>query len=213
MELFLVRHGVTQLNADRIFMGHDPVPLSPEGRQQVRLLAERLREAGFDRLISSDIARARESAEILAAAVGREIEAHAALREIDVGRAKGFGYAEAAERWPEVFAADGAGRFPDGESFAEVADRAATFLRSEVVARAGRGERVLAVAHGGVIRGVAARFLELPLAVATPFVIDNASLSIFRFDRGATQLVTWNDTGHLGIRRRLAPGELAGTGG
>jgi broad specificity phosphatase PhoE len=57
---------------------------------------------------------------------------------------------------------------------------------------------VLVVTHGGVVRGVAARLLELPLAAVAAFLIDNASLSIFRVAPGAVQLVTWNDTAHLG---------------
>ena len=179
-------------------MGHDPVPLSALGRSQIERLAERLAEAPPDRIVSSDIARAVESAEIISERLGMRFDQHEPLREIDVGEAKGASYAEAAQRWPEVFLPEGEGRFPRGESFAEVADRAGAFLKSAVV---GMGERVLVVTHGGVVRGVAARLLGLPLAAVATFVIDNASLSMFRFEMGAVQLVTWNDTAHLGPTR------------
>jgi probable phosphoglycerate mutase len=198
VDLLLVRHGITQLNADRVFMGHDPVPLSALGRDQIERLAERLAEAPPDRIVSSDIARAVESAEIISNRLGMPFDRHVPLREIDVGEAKGASYAEAARRWPAVFLPEGEGRFPRGESFAEVADRAAAFLRERVIAI---GERVLVVTHGGVVRGVAARLLQLPLAAVATFVIDNASLSVFRFEMGAVQLVTWNDTAHLGPSR------------
>ena len=195
MLLLLVRHGVTQYNTDRVFMGHDPVPLSPTGREQIGRLAERLSASPPTRIVSSDILRARESADIIASRLGLPVETHVALREVDVGSAKGVSYADAAERWPEVFMPHGEGRFPQGESFAEVADRATAHLRSDIVTDPGR---VLVVTHGGVVRGVAARLLELPLAHVAGFVIDNASLTIFRIERGIVNLVTWNDTAHVG---------------
>lgn len=194
MELLLVRHGVTRYNTDRIFMGHGPVPLSAAGRRQVAALAQRLRANPPSRIVSSDILRARQSAEIISEALGLPFEMHAGLREVDVGTAKGVSYAEAAERWPKIFAPAGEERFPGGESFAETADRAAAFLRAAILDDPGR---VLAVTHGGVVRGVAARLLGLPLAAVAAFQIDNASLSVFRVASGSVQLVTWNDTAHL----------------
>jgi broad specificity phosphatase PhoE len=193
--LLLVRHGVTQYNTDQIFMGHDPVPLSATGRLQVGRLAERLCGMPPMRMISSDILRTRQSAEIISARLGSSFETSAELREVDVGRAKGLTYRDAAERWPGVFDPSGEERFPGGESFAEVADRATAYLRSSVLDDLGR---VLVVTHGGVVRGVAARLLGLPLRSVAGFLIDNASLSIFRVDDGVTNLVTWNDVAHLG---------------
>jgi broad specificity phosphatase PhoE len=193
--LLLVRHGVTQYNTDRIFMGHDPVPLSETGRRQVERLAERLRGMPPTRMVSSDILRTQESAEILSKRLGLSFETRAELREVDVGRAKGLSYRDAADRWPEVFDPAGEERFPGGESFAEVADRATAYLRSSVLDDPGR---VLVVTHGGVVRGVAARLLGLPLRSVAGFLIDNASLSIFRVDDAVANLVTWNDTAHLG---------------
>lgn len=210
VELLLVRHGLTQHNADRIFMGHDPVPLSALGRDQISRLAERLRGERLTRVIASDVARARQSAEIICERLGVSFDTHPALREVDVGEAKGFSYSEAAKRWPEVFLPEAEGRFPGGESFAEVADRATGHLRSSVIPGAGR---VLVVTHGGVVRGVAARLLGLPLAAVAGFVIDNASLSIFRVDGAGAQLVSWNDTAHLGDHALRAGGQWPGTAG
>jgi probable phosphoglycerate mutase len=208
VELLLVRHGVTQYNTDRIFMGHGPVPLSATGREQVERLAERLSVDPPARILSSDIVRARQSAEIIAAKLGLAFATHAELREVDVGAARGLSYAEAARRWPGIFSPEGEERFPDGESFAEVADRATDFLRAAVFGGVGR---TLVVTHGGVVRGAAARLLRLPLASVADFVIDNASLTLFRAEGDVVQLVTWNDTAHLG-RRSVAAG-WPGVGG
>ncbi|MGH7820061.1 MAG: histidine phosphatase family protein [Candidatus Binatia bacterium] len=195
MDLLLVRHGVTRHNADRIFMGHDPVPLAPEGRDQVRRLASRLGARKIDRIVASDIARARESAEILSSALGLPFETHAALREVHVGEAEGVSYADAAGRWPEVFDPAGEGRFPGGESFADVADRASAFLRDSVITD--EPETVLVVTHGGVVRGAGARLLGLSLRAIGPFAVDNASLTMLRADGPGIWCLTWNDTAHL----------------
>jgi len=208
VELLLVRHGVTQYNTDRVFMGHGPVPLSEIGRAQVERLADRLALDPPTRIISSDIVRARQSAEIIAGRLGLPFRTYVGLREVDVGTAKGVSYAEAAERWPKIFAPEGEERFPEGESFAEVANRAVEFLRSAVQGESGR---ILAVTHGGVVRGATARLLQLPLASVAGFVIDNASLTIFRVQSELVQLVTWNDTAHLGPVR--TDGGWSGLGG
>ena len=208
MELLLVRHGITAQNAARVFMGYDPVPLSPKGREQVACLAERLRSVGIDRLVASDIARARESADILASAVGLPVEEAVALREIDVGDAKGLSYDAVAERWPDVFRPEGDGRFPRGESFAEVGERAARYLREEVIP--GEEERVLVVCHGGVVRSAAARLLGLPLTNLAIFQVDNASITVLRAEGGAVGLVGWNDVAHLGDSHRATVGRLPG---
>lgn len=209
MDLLLVRHGVTQHNTDRIFMGHDPIPLSAVGREQIEGLAQRLRGNPPSRIVSSDILRARQSAEIISQKLGLPFETYAGLREVDAGMAKGVSYAEAAERWPKIFDPEGEERFPGGESFAETADRAIAFLRCSILDDPGR---VLVVTHGGVVRGVAARLLGLPLAAVAGFLIDNASLSVFRLENGSIQLVTWNDTAHLGASRAGGqwPGSVGG---
>jgi broad specificity phosphatase PhoE len=195
MDLLLIRHGVTQHNAERIFMGHDPVPLSPEGRRQVERLAERLDHEGVTRIVSSDVLRALQSAEIVAGRLGIAVETDRALREVDVGEARGFSYTGAAERWPGLLSPDGEARFPGGESFADVADRAAAYLRRFVI-REGTG-RVLVVSHGGVVRGVAARLLGKLLSEIGTFAVDNASLSVIRMDGESGTLLAWNDTSHL----------------
>jgi broad specificity phosphatase PhoE len=161
VELLLVRHGVTGHNLDRVFMGWDPVPLAPEGRTQVAKLAERLASERIDRIVASDVARARESAEILAARIGLPIETHEALREVFVGEARGIGYEDAALRWPGILDPDGDVPFPGGESFAVLADRASGFLRESIVSD--RDERVLVVTPGGVVRGARSRWTTPPL--------------------------------------------------
>lgn len=195
MELLLVRHGVTQHNADRIFMGWDPVPLAPEGRRQIERLAERLRGERISRIVASDIQRVVESAEILSAAIGLPYEKVEALREVNVGRACGLSYDEAARRWPGLLERSGGVCFPEGESFLDVAERSAAYVLASVIRES--DDRVLVVTHGGVVVGLAAKLLGRPLADFDAFAVDNASLSTLRVENGKVALVSWSDTGHL----------------
>jgi broad specificity phosphatase PhoE len=119
----LARHGQTDFNAARRFQGHLPVPLNALGREQAHALARVAAEREWAALICSPLARARETAEIVGAAIGHHPIDDARLAETDCGdwTDRTFDAVEAAE--PELFAAymraDPAFAFPGGESFAQ----------------------------------------------------------------------------------------------
>src|SRR5512133_1433936 len=100
-ELLLVRHGETNWNRERRFQGHADPPLNDAGREQARELAETLAGEGIDAIYTSDLQRARETAEILAARFGSEVVALRELREIDVGDWQGLTWPEIEERHPD----------------------------------------------------------------------------------------------------------------
>jgi broad specificity phosphatase PhoE len=93
--LLLVRHGETDWNAERRWQGHADVPLNERGRDQAERLAEELENARVDAVYSSDLSRARETAEIVGARLGVPVVLDPALREIDVGSREGL-------TWPET---------------------------------------------------------------------------------------------------------------
>ena len=101
MELLLVRHGETDWNRDRRFQGHADPPLNETGRAQARALADELAGEVIDAVYTSDLARARETAEILAARLGAEVVPLRELREIDVGEWQGLTWTEIEERYPD----------------------------------------------------------------------------------------------------------------
>lgn len=151
-EILLVRHGQTDWNAERRWQGHDDRPLNKLGRDQARELAGRLRDEPLEAIYTSDLRRARETAEILAAR--RDIEVHElpALREIDVGSWAGLTTAEIAELFPaqvDRMRDDGFG-WEGGETPDQLTKRVVEAVRG--IAAAHPGGRVLLVAHGGVIR-------------------------------------------------------------
>ena len=103
--ILLARHGETDWNREGRWQGWADAPLNDTGRAQARELAEQLRSTPFDAVYSSDLSRAHETAEIVAAPHGVPVISDAGLREIDVGSWSGLTRAELQERFP-----DGTGR-------------------------------------------------------------------------------------------------------
>jgi broad specificity phosphatase PhoE len=142
--ILLVRHGQSVWNAAGRWQGNADPPLSPLGREQARAAVGAVE--GADRIFSSNLLRARESAEILAGR--RPVHIEARLRERDGGEWTGLTRPEIEEQWPGYLAD---GRRPPGfEEDAEVVPRAQAAI--ERIA-AGDGF-VVAVSHGGLIRAV-----------------------------------------------------------
>ena len=163
-ELLLVRHGETDWNRDRRFQGHADRPLNDAGREQARELAEALSGERIDAVYTSDLQRARETAEILAARLGVEVVALQELREIDVGSWQGLTWPEIEQRHPDGAARwhrDGHG-WDGGETYDELGRRIVDAL-GEIAARH-HGQRVLVVGHGGTVRATRAFVEEVPVA-------------------------------------------------
>lgn len=154
--VFLARHGQTAHNREERFQGHLPVPLDATGRAQAARLAEEAAERPWGSLWCSPLARARETAAIVAARIGIEPRADARFAETDTGAWTGRTFADVRAEDPAGFAgfecAEPTFRFPGGESYAEQAARVAAGLAD---VRAGAGP-ALVVCHRGVIRIVLA---------------------------------------------------------
>ena len=158
-ELLLVRHGETDWNRERRFQGHADPPLNDTGREQARELAEQLAGERIDAVYTSDLRRARETAEIVASPLGAEVVALRELREIDVGSWQGLTWPEIEERHPDGvrrWEVDGHG-WDGGETYEELGERIVAVL-TEIAARH-PAQRVLVVGHGGTVRATRA-FVE-----------------------------------------------------
>jgi broad specificity phosphatase PhoE len=151
--ILLARHGETDWNREGRWQGWADPPLNDTGRAQARALAEQLRGTPFDAVYTSDLGRAHETAEIVAAPHGVPVVADPGLREIDVGSWSGLTRAEIDERFP------GADR-PDGESREQHLDRVLHAV--ERIARGHPEGRILLVSHGGTIRALGSHVTEKP---------------------------------------------------
>ena len=161
--LLLARHGQTDWNAERRWQGHTDRPLNEQGRTQAEALAERLAETRLDAVYASDLARARDTAAVVAAAQGLEVRALPELREVDVGSWAGLTKPEAEARFPEAFARwkQGHPGWKDGESYEAMSERVLEAVR-RIAAEAADGP-VLLVSHAGPIRAVHAAALGIDI--------------------------------------------------
>jgi broad specificity phosphatase PhoE len=150
--LLLVRHGETDWNADGRLQGHTNRPLSDFGRRQARQLAEELDGEKLDALYSSDLARARATAEIVGERLGLAVALDPDLREKDWGTWEGL---TAVERDRVEFV---------GESTEAHQERMLRALR-RISERHPGDERVLVVTHGGSIRRVQTAAMGMALPV------------------------------------------------
>jgi probable phosphoglycerate mutase len=150
--LLLVRHGETDWNRERRWQGHADRPLNERGRQQARALAAELADRPIDAVYSSDLLRARETAEIVAADLGLAVYIDPGLREVDVGSWSGLSHSEIETNDPEGFRRwqEGGKGWYRGESYEEMGGRVVAAVVA--LAAAHPGERLLVVTHGGSIR-------------------------------------------------------------
>jgi broad specificity phosphatase PhoE len=151
---YFVRHAESEANAARIFAGHIDSPLTERGREQARTVARALAPIHFDRIVSSDLSRTRDTAEIIAAGRGIAVETFAGLREIDLGQMAGRGWDEA--RGLPNYDADGFVQWPGGESLEQVVSRALGVI--DRLARESPGKAILVVGHGGATRILVSHF-------------------------------------------------------
>jgi len=179
--LILVRHGESTWNAESRLQGQLDPPLSALGREQARALAPVLEALPPERVISSDLARARETAELLGL---RPARFEPGWREIDVGEWAGRTAAEIDAQGPEVTNWRGGPRTaPDGEPWEAFTKR----VSGEVDALAAAGGSWLVVCHGGCIRVATAHLTGAEaLRLGSP---PNASATVFELGEQPRLLV------------------------
>jgi broad specificity phosphatase PhoE len=144
IHLFLVRHCATAWSDARRLNGWTDVPLSEEGREQARRLRPVINAARPQMVFSSDLVRARETAEIAAGTTRIDRR----LREFDFGRWEGRRWEEIPIRGQQALEAFDTVEAPGGESMVGFRRRIASFLRDLDV------DRCVVVTHGGVIRAI-----------------------------------------------------------
>jgi broad specificity phosphatase PhoE len=183
--LILMRHGETSWNRELRIMGDADVPLSDAGRRQCRAVARVLTGFAIDRIVSSPLVRAVESAEILSDALGLGLSRDADLAEVRFGRWQGKTYDEIL-RDPDYAAyRDNPLEHPTpgGETLVDVQRRGLSAF-----GRLRPGERVLFVSHGDIIRAATCHYLELPLGEYRRVRIDNCGLTAIAERDGHTEV-------------------------
>ena len=202
-EFILVRHGETDWNRELRFQGQVDVALNATGREQARRVAECLGPVSVHHLVSSDLARTRQTAESIAHHALRATPLDArwsrALREQDFGAIDGMRVPDIQQRHPEAweqwirFDADYA--FEGGESTRQLHARAMRALFD--LAREHPQQTLVVVTHGGVLDMVYRTARALPLSGPRQSVIPNAGVNRVRIQGEAVEILDWANTRHL----------------
>lgn len=192
MEMWLVRHGQTNWNVEGRWQGQTPAapPLNATGLAQAEALAAQLDGAQFAALYSSDLTRARQTAEIIARRAGLPVAFDARLREVALGDWEGLLGSDVAARYSrelEERRRDPVrSRPPNGETVEELATRLSAAL-GEIAARHAGAPRVLVVTHGLAMATTLCLARDLPLHQVFDHLPENAQPAIVRWPpEGAT---------------------------
>ena len=195
----LLRHGQTVLSVEKRFSGTGDQPLTEVGRAQAAAAAGRLASSGATAVVASPVRRARETAELVAAALGVEAAFEAGLRETDFGDWEGHTFGEVGKGWPQEMAAwlaDPDVAPPGGESFTATAARVRE-ARDRVLASYA-GQTVVLVSHVTPIKTLLRFALDAPPSALYRMHLDLACLSEVQwFSDGPAVVRSLNDTGHL----------------
>lgn len=211
--ILLIRHGATTLSAEDRFAGAIEAALSEEGREQARLLGERLAAEPLAAVYCSPMGRTRETAAVLSATHGLAPVTVDGLREIGHGRWEGLTRAEVEQRYPDEYRAWEQDPFTfapaGGESGLSVMARALPALREVVLAHA--GAQVAVVSHKATIRLILCGLLGVDArGYRDRFDQAPACLNVIDFrDPVRARLMTYNDTSHYAGRPRNPCAQLS----
>jgi probable phosphoglycerate mutase len=197
--IFALRHGETAWNVGQRIQGQLDVPLNERGHLQAQRLAQALTGEGLAAIYTSDLQRARATAQAVADACTLALMEDAALRERGFGRFEGQTYADIEARWPddalrwrrrEIDFAPGG-----GETLREFSTRSIAALKR--IALAHPAEAVAVVAHGGVLDCLYRCAAGMALDAPRTWQLGNASINRVLFAGEGFVVIGWDDHAHL----------------
>ena len=195
-----VRHGETDWNIEQRMQGHRDLALNATGLAQAAAVGRYFSGGQADALYSSDLLRARQTAQSIAQALGLPLRLAEALRERHFGRREGLTLAEVALRYADDARAM-ATRDPDygapqgGESRRQHAERVLGCVARLLDDR--RGQTIVVVTHGGVLDVIYRRAQGLSADSPRDYAIPNAGINWLTIDGERWQIERWGETAHL----------------
>lgn len=191
MLVYVVRHGQSETNVSGIRAGQTDIKLAPQGYVDARRAGEKLKGIKFDRVFSSDLVRASETART--ALPEMEPELRKEIREINIGRIAGFTNAECETMygtlWTENFRIHNYVPF-GGENVQQITDRVASFMRF-LESLEKECSNVAVFAHGGSIRCIIRYVLGYPIDW-WKLRTDNCHITVLELDNGFWRLRAFN---------------------
>lgn len=198
--LLFVRHGQTDWNVEKKWQGHEDRPLNEMGKMQATALANRLATWPISAIVSSDLQRCAQTAQVVGKAVGLEPIFDPIWRERDLGVFSGMTSAEAKEAYPQAWQDAELKRGmvdpPDGEKTVDLRKRG--YAAYEKVVAEYANKMVMVVSHGGLLHTLIAQLIEIPDdKYGRISQRGNTGLSIIEVKDNIPTLVRLNDTSHL----------------
>jgi broad specificity phosphatase PhoE len=182
VELWLLRHAETEWSRSGRHTGRSDIPLTDAGRDRARELRARIEDRTFALVLASPLSRARETAEL----AGLRPQLRDDLLEFDYGAYEGITTAEIREERP------GWNLWRDGSPGGETADDVGARVDRVIDEAAQAGGDVAIVAHGHVLRALAARWVGQPAAFGGELMLDTGSVSVLGCEREVRVIRRWN---------------------
>lgn len=200
-KIYLTRHGESQWNILKMIQGQKDIPLTDRGIQQAKMLGKRLIDEKIDRIYTSDLSRAYETAKIVSEIINVDIVAMKEFREINFGIWEGISneellanYKEDHELWmrkPEELVLKGA------ETLFELQSRALSGIDKVIGLENNKSENILIVSHSATIKSIILGLLDMSISNFKNLALGNVSLSIIEFRKYNKVLSLFNDTNHI----------------
>jgi probable phosphomutase (TIGR03848 family) len=199
---FFVRHGVTSHTGHKLLGWLPDVHLSDEGRAQAEAAAGMLEGVPFRAVFSSPIERTMETARVIAAPHGLEVETRPGMGEVHYGRwtNRSFKTLARTKLWTTVQRFPSGARFPDGESLREVQARAVEEV--ELIRAEYRKKTVCCVSHADVIKLIAAHYLGMHIDLFQRIDIAPASITAISVSDGGPRVLAVNAPSRFGNQKR-----------
>jgi probable phosphoglycerate mutase len=198
--IIAVRHGETAWNVDSRIQGQLDIGLNDNGRWQARRVGEALAGEEITAVYSSDLGRAHQTAESIAAITGKEVVPQEGLRERSFGLFEGKTFDEIHQTWPD-HAQNWRKRIPEwqppegGESLLQLRERVTKTI-AELAARHA-GEQIVVVAHGGVLDALYRVATGQEVNSPRTWELPNGAINRLLWTPEGFTLVGWSDTQHL----------------
>jgi len=199
MNLILIRHGETDWNRIGRCQGVADIVLNENGKRQARELAHSLRDHNIKAIYSSDLKRARETAQHIAEHHNITVQLEPGLQEMNQGDLEGLSFPDIRDRYAEVLKqwreSPETLRLPSGESLVEVQNRAWKVF--EKVHDKHLGETVVVVSHNLTIITLLCKITGVGLKGFRDFHIEATSKNIIISEDGSLRIDVINDVSHL----------------
>lgn len=197
--IIAIRHGETAWNKDTRIQGHLDIPLNETGRWQAECAGRALADELIDAIYTSDLSRARETAEAIAHHTRAPLQLHASLRERAFGHFQGRTFAEIEAQAPDD-ALLWRKRVPDwqpegGESLLDLRERILQTTHS--LAARHLGQQIVLVAHGGVLDILHRAATRQDLQAPRTWLLANTAINRLLWTPEGFALIGWGDTRHL----------------